>query len=160
MNSILNKYPDIGEKIEYLVKFNDVGADAWRRTGVLMFDGNVTSTQKVTYEKIQKHIESIYKCHISYGTIVQLCVARNMRHRSAERYKGVAKVTTRRARKGFQLKYNPDFHWSNALYSLLNSLQLKDGSNITIINRDDSSGFYLDTLTTHKQYRTPSVNWL
>ena len=80
-----------------------------------------------------------------------------MRHTSAERYKGVAKVTIRRARKGFQLKYNPDFHWSNALYSLLNSLQLKDGSNITIINRDDSSGFHLDTLTTHIQYRTPSV---
>ena len=34
---------------------------------------------------------------------------------------------------------------------------MKDGSNITIINRDDSSGFRLDTLTTHKQYRMPSV---
>ena len=91
---------------------------------------------------------SIYKCHISYSIIVQLCVARNMRHRSAERYKDVAKVTTRCARKGFQLKYNPDFHWSNALYSLLNSLQLKDGSNITIINRDDSSGFRFSSFYT------------
>ena len=34
-------------------------------------------------------MESTYKCHISYGTIVQLCVACNMRHRSAEIYKGV-----------------------------------------------------------------------
>ena len=80
-----------------------------------------------------------------------------MRKLSAKRYKGAAKVTTRRARKGFQLKYNPDFHWSNAFYCGLSLIQLKDGSNITIINRDDSSGFHLDTLTTHKQYCVPSV---
>ena len=127
LNNILNKYPDIGKKIEHFVESNNVGADAWRRTGVLMFNGNVKNIQKVTYEKIQKHIESIYKCHISYGSIVQLCVARNTRHRSTERYKGVAKVSTWRARKGFLLKYNPDFHWSNALYSLLNTVRLKDG---------------------------------
>ncbi len=37
-----------------------------------------------------------------------------------KRYKGVAKVTSRRARKGFMLKYNlkynPDAHWSAAFY--------------------------------------------
>ena len=34
LNSILNKYPDIGEKIEEFVTTNNVGTDAWRRTGV------------------------------------------------------------------------------------------------------------------------------
>ena len=125
--------------------------------GVLTFDGNVKKKQKVTYEKIRKHLESIYGRKFSYGTVVQLCIARNRRHRSSSRYKGVAKVTTRRARKGFQLRYNPDFHWSNALYSGLNFIQLVDGNDILNINRDDASGFRLDTLATHRQYAIPTV---
>lgn len=44
--------------------------------------------------------------HFSYGTVVQLCVARNRHRLSAKCYKGLAQVTSRRARKGFQLKLN------------------------------------------------------
>lgn len=66
-------------------------------------------------------------------------------------------VTTRRARKGFTLKYNPDAHWSAAFYRGLNMIQLKDGPDICLINRDDASGFRLDTLTTCKQYAQPVV---
>ena len=64
---------------------------------------------------------------------------------------------TRRARKGFSLKYNPDSHWSAAFYKGLNSIQLKDGVDVCVINRDDAAGFRLDTLTTSKQCSTPSV---
>jgi hypothetical protein len=67
-------------------------------------------------------------------------------------------VTTRRARKGFQLRYNPDFHWSNAFYCGLNFIQLVDGNDILKINRDDASGFRLDTLATQKQYALPTVS--
>ena len=74
-----------------------------------------------------------------------------------QRYKGVAKVTTRRACKGFSPKCNPDSHWSAAFYKGLNSIQLKDGVDICVIIRDDAAGFRLDTLTTTKQYSTPSV---
>lgn len=35
-DTILKKYPDIGEKIEEYVREQNVGADKWRRTGVLM----------------------------------------------------------------------------------------------------------------------------
>ena len=91
MNGIVNKFPDVGEKVEF-VKFNNVGADAWGRTGVLTSDGNIKNTQKVTYKKIRKHLQNIYKRHFSYGRIVQLCVARNMRHKSAQRCKGMAKA--------------------------------------------------------------------
>lgn len=69
----------------------------------------------------------------------------------------MAKVTTRRARKGFTLRYNPDGHWSNCFYKGLNTLQYKDGRNLTNINRDDASGFRLDTLTTNKQYANAVV---
>ena len=45
----------------------------------------------------------------------------------------------------FQLKYNPDFHWSNAFYSGLNFVQLRDGSDLAIVNRDDAP----DSVWTH-----------
>ena len=66
-------------------------------------------------------------------------------------------MTNRRARKGFNLKFNPDEHWSCAFYKGLNKLQYTDGRNIVNINRDDAAGFRLDTLTTCKQYSTPTV---
>ena len=99
-NSILHKFPNIGSKIESYVRSCDIGADKWRRTGVLTFDGNVRVKKKVTFKRIKEHLQSVYGEEISYGTIVQLCVARNKRHRSAKNYRGVAKVTSRRARKG------------------------------------------------------------
>lgn len=157
VHGILKDCPDIGEIIEAFVQEGNVGADAWRRTGVLTFDGNTRVKQKVTYSRIREHLQSHYKRHFAYGSVVQLCVARNKRRRSAVRYKGVAHVTCRRARKGFQLKYNPDFHWSNALYKGLSWLQYTDGRHIMNVNRDDAAGFRLDTMTTHRLHRTPMV---
>ena len=62
-------FPDIGERIEQFVQEHKVGADAWRRTGVLTFDGNIKLKDKVTYEKIRHKF--------TYGTVVQLrmCLA-------------------------------------------------------------------------------------
>ena len=94
----------------------------------------------------------------SHGTVVQLCVARNKRHRAAKNYRGVAKVTSRRARKGFQLKFNPDAHWSSAFYRALDYVQFRDGTNVSIINRDDAAGYRLDTLATNNQHRTLVVD--
>lgn len=157
LSTILHQCPDIGTTIKTLVENCNVGADAWRRTGLLTFDGNAKVTNKCTYQRIQHHLESVYRRPFSYGTVVQLCVGRNRRRRSAHRYKGVAQVTSRRVRKGFMLKYNPDTHWSNAFYRSLNSLQLTDGENIMFVNRDDASGFRMDTLSTHHQYSNPVV---
>ena len=42
-----------------------------------MFDGNMKGKQKVTYERICKHLEGIYDHKFAYGTIIQLCIARN-----------------------------------------------------------------------------------
>ena len=156
-NSILQQYPDIGKEIERFVSDRNVGADAWRRTGVLTFDGNQKIiNEKVTYERIRRHLETKYNRKFSYGTVVQFCIPRN-RRRSAKNYKSVAKVTTRRARKGFSLKYNPDSHWSASFYKGLNWLEYTDPSDILNINRDDASGFRLDTLSTHSQHPCPMV---
>lgn len=67
---------------------------------MLTFDGNIKVKQKVTYGPIQEYLQEKYKHKFSYGTVVQLCIARNKRRRSASNYKGIAKVTTRRAQKG------------------------------------------------------------
>ena len=156
-SKVQQECPDIGKTIEDFVSAGSVGADQWRRTGVLTFDGNLKVGKKVTYQKIKQHLENVYNRHFSYGTVVQLCIPRNKRRRSASRYQGLAMVTTRRARKGFNLKYNPESHWSAALYKGFNDVQYSDGRNILNLNRDDASGFRLDTLTTHKQYATPVV---
>jgi len=155
--SILQQFPDIGNEIEHFVEERSVGADAWRRTGMLTFDGNKAMEQKVTYERIRQHLEKKYGCHFSYGTTVELCVARNQRRKSAKRYKGAAQVTSRRAWRGFQLKYNPDNHWSCALYKGLAVCQFTDGRNILNIDRDDAAGYRLDTLSTHRLHRSPMV---
>ena len=157
LKGIVTQFPDIGTTIEEFVKQNNVGADQWHRTGVLTFDGNIRNAKRVTYERIRQHLESVYKRTFSYGTTVQLCVARNQRRKSSARYKGLAQVTTRRARKGFQLRYNPDFHWSCALYQGLQYIEFTDGRYIINVNRDDAAGFRLDTLATNKQYAAPAV---
>lgn len=151
---IQREHPDIGETIEQYVQKCGVGADAWRRTGVLTFDGNKCVGRKVTFKRIQEHLQAKYKSSFSYGSVVQLCVARNKRRKSAARYKGLAQVVQRRARKGFTLKYNPDAHWSSALYAGFDKLQYTNGNNIMNLGRDDQAGFRLDSMTTHKQHGT------
>ena len=134
----------------------NASVDTWRWTGALTFDGNVDLKEKVTYERIRQHLIEFYHRNISFGTVVELSVDRNRRRRSAKWYRGVGKVTTRGARKGFTLKYNPDSHWSSALYKGSTNCSTH-GSNTVLLNRDDASGFRLDTLTTCKQYASPAV---
>ena len=62
-----------------------VGVNEWRRTGVRTFDGNKKVGKKCTYRRIQQHLEEVYNHHFSYGSVVQLCVARNSRRLSAKR---------------------------------------------------------------------------
>ena len=47
---------------------------------------------------------------------------------------------------------NEDAQWSCAFYKALDFLQLKDGRDKVVLNRDDAAGFRLDTTYTHKQH--------
>ena len=113
---------------------------------MLTFDGNIKKGPKVTFQRIQKYLQEKYQTKISYGTVVQLCTERN-KHRIS------AKITCRRSRKGFSVRMNPDGHWNNAVYRGLDKLQLKDGLDKVVLNRDDAAGFRLDTTYTHKQHK-------
>ncbi|CAH3186929.1 unnamed protein product [Porites lobata] len=130
VSQVLRDSPGIGQAIEDFVKACGAGADAWRRTGALTFDGNRKIKQKATFKKIKEHLEQKYNRSISYGSVVQLCVARNRRRRSAV---------------------------CSAFYASLNHLQYKDGHNIVNLGRDDQAGFRLDTMTTHKLHSTLSI---
>ena len=151
MRRLEDECHDIGATIEEFVRKRGIGADIWRRTGVLTFDGNRSPGKKVTFRTIQAHLEAKYHRKFSYGTVVQLCIPRNKCRKSAAQYKGLAEVTQRRARKGFTLKYNPDSHWSSALYRGLDYIQYKDGIHIMNVGCDDQAGFRLDTC---KQFGT------
>jgi len=52
-SKLLKKYPKLGKDIEEFVHENRVGADAWRRTGIATFDGNIKSGRRVTYSRIK-----------------------------------------------------------------------------------------------------------
>lgn len=110
VSKTLSKYPNIGKDIERFARDNRIGADSWRRTGLLTFSGNTKKGPKLTYNRIRRYLEDKYKTTFSYGTIVQLCCARNKRRQSAKRYWGAAKIVSRRARKGFNVKLNVDAH--------------------------------------------------
>ena len=153
----MSQVPGIGKEIENFVKDCGAGADAWRRTGVITFDGNRKVKKKPTFNRVKEHLEEKFQLKISYGTVVQLCVARNKRRKSAARYKGIAKVQQKRARKGFNMKFNPNEHWSAALYSTLNDLQFHNGKTVLNLGRDDQAGFRLDTMATHRQHGTLCV---
>ena len=60
VTGILKECPNIGEEIEKFVQDCSIGADAWRRTGVLTFDGNTRIKSKVTYERIRQHLMELY----------------------------------------------------------------------------------------------------
>ena len=48
--TILSERPGIGAAMEEYAKNCGVGADKWRRTGVLTFDGNTKVEKKLTFQ--------------------------------------------------------------------------------------------------------------
>ena len=70
ISKTLKKYPNIGKDIERFARQNRIGADSWRRTGLLTFSGNVKKGPKLTYNRLRTYLEDKYKTKFSYGTVV------------------------------------------------------------------------------------------
>lgn len=155
-STLLKRHPSIDKRIETIVRDSGVGADKWRSSGSLTWERKKVG-QKITFQRLRQQLQEEYSEHISHGALVQLCVPRNSRHLSKTRYKSVANIVSKRARKGFDIKLNADEKWSNSLYKSLNILQKKDNSNATYINRDDAAGFRLDTLATSSKFRSITI---
>ena len=60
VRKFLHDCQSIGE-VEKFVQQHSVGGDAWRRIGVLTFDGNIHLKTKVTYEKIRQHLQNVFQ---------------------------------------------------------------------------------------------------
>ena len=148
--TFLDRHPEVGTVMEEYAKSCDVGADRWRRTGMITLTGDTNDSKRLTYKKLKEYLEDYYKETISKGTVVQLCAVKNKRILSSKRYKVVANITFRKARKGFNLKKNPDDHYSRSLYRNLDVIQQR--TDHFLLGRDDQAGFRLDTTYTHKQY--------
>ena len=152
---VTSKYPDIGKVMEAFARQCDVGADQWRRTGLYTFGAEKKTEKRLTFEKLRQHLVSHYKRNFSIGTVVQLCAKRNKRHHTSLRHKQVANIRYMRAWKGWNIRLNPDAHWSRNMYKIIDKLQ-KDTKESLSFGRDDQAGFRLDTTFTHKQH--PSLN--
>ena len=57
MKTVVDRFPDT---IKNYVKECNVGTDAWRRTGMLTFDANRKTKQKVTHIDVSKDISRIH----------------------------------------------------------------------------------------------------
>ena len=68
VSRILQDCPDIGKTIEDFVQQCGAGADAWRRTGVITFDGNKKIGKKPTFRRVEEHLERKYQSYAWQGT--------------------------------------------------------------------------------------------
>ena len=152
VSKTVKKYPDIGKVIEDFLRERRVGADSWRRTGLLTFSGHTKHGPKLTYKRIKAHLEEKYGTKFAYGNVVQLCSVHNRRKLSRKCYWGAAQIVSRKARKGFDVKLNVDAKWSSSMYKILDYIQLRNGLDKVVVNRDDDAGFRLDSTFTHKQH--------
>ena len=91
-SKLLKEYPNLGKDIEQFVHENCVGADAWRRTEVATFDGNIKSGKRVTSSRIKEHLDKKYGMKFSYGAVVQLSVSSNKQRASLKHYWGLDKT--------------------------------------------------------------------
>ena len=82
-----------GKNIEEFAGEIRIGADSWRRIGILTFSGDVKRNPKLTYKRIQTHFEKKYEVQFGYGTIIQLVVSRS------KAIFGAIKTVCERARK-------------------------------------------------------------
>ena len=74
---IVSRYPDIGKVIEEHARACDVGADQWRRTGLLTFGAQKKTEKRLTFENLRVYLEGYYNRPFSIETMVELCTKRN-----------------------------------------------------------------------------------
>ena len=118
VSRVRREFPGIGEALEEIARDSQVGADRWRRTGMLTLEqgGGEGSGKRLTFTRAHQLLVARYGNELSLCSVKRLCQARNVRTRNSGWYLGLAEIVSRRAVKGFALKLNIDDHWSNAFY--------------------------------------------
>ena len=140
LDTVLSKWPDIGDKIEAICTDLQVGADASRRDGALTLNSAHTRRKgSVGFTRIRIELQTRHSIELSSRALRDLCVARDRRHRCAARYKGIVNLKMRRSVKRIG-QANLDDHAQNATYRLLHYIRERTSFDNTLwLARDDHS---------------------
>jgi hypothetical protein len=140
LDTILLKWPDIGDKIERICVGLEIGADAKRRDGSLTINSAVKRSKGGTgFTRIRLELKGQYGIELSLTGLRHLCVARDRRMLTAARYAGVVNLRYRRSVKRITHE-NLDDHRQNTFYLLLHHLRDRSCFDNTLwMQRDDHS---------------------
>lgn len=138
LDTVLSKWPDVGDKIEAICVDLQVGADAARRDGAITLNRAVQGrTGGTGFKRIRIELEARYGIVLSARALRDLTVARDKRMRVASRYKCVVNLKMRRSVKRIT-QDNLDDHTSNATYRLLHYVRDRCSFDNTLwFQRDD-----------------------
>ena len=138
LDTVLGKWPDIGDKIEAICADLGVGADAKRRDGALTINSAVNRGKAgVGFVRIRLELEARHGIEISPRGLRDLCTAKDRRMSVSRRYKNVVNLKYRRSVKRIG-QDNLDDHKQNAKYKLLHYLRDRCEFDVTLwFQRDD-----------------------
>lgn len=140
LDTVLRKWPDVGDKIEAICEDLQVGADAKRRDGAITLNSAVNRGKGGTgFVRIRLELQKRYGIELSARALRDLCHARDRRMRCAARYKNVVNLKYRRSVKRIGQE-NLDDHAQNAMYKVLHYIRDRTSFDSTLwFQRDDHS---------------------
>ena len=138
LDTVLGKWPDIGDKIEAICADLGVGADAKRRDGALTMNSAVNRGKGgVGFVRILLELTTRHGIQISARALRDLCTAKDRRTAVSRRYKDVVNLRYRRSVKRIG-QDNLDDHKQNAKYKYLHYLRDSCEFDLTLwFQRDD-----------------------
>ena len=138
-DTILKRYPDIGDKIESILVDMDVGADAHRHTKSLIINTARKNKKGNGFMRVKIELRKRFNINISYESVRRLGEARRSRSRVAARYSSVVAMKCRRSVKRVG-RENIDDHMQNAKFRTLHYLRDRSSRELAAwFERDDHS---------------------
>ena len=123
LETVLGKWPDVGDKIEAICADLGVGADAKRRDGAMTINSAVKASKGgIGFTRIRLELEQRHGIVLSARGLRDLCFARDRRMLDSKRYKGVVNLVYRRSVKRIG-QDNVDDHSQNSVYRMLHHLR-------------------------------------
>ena len=138
LDTVLGKWPDVGDKIEAICADLKVGADASRRDGAITLNSAVARRKgSVGFTRIRLELQARHGIELSARALRELCVTGKRRLHASARYKGVVNLKLRRSVKRIG-QDNLDDHSQNATYRLLHFIRDRTSYDDTLwFARDD-----------------------
>jgi hypothetical protein len=163
LDTVLKRYPDIGDKIELICADLGVGADAGRRDSSITLNraaptkGQQDGSKHVGFRRIKIDLERRFGYVVSAAAVIELGIARNKRHTSAARYKGVVSLRMRRSVKRVS-ETHLDTRAQRAAFRTGHFVRDRcSQDSVCHFERDDHSMIRMDSSATTNQHATATV---